>query len=226
MKKGPKVNTKTARHADPRHDVYPMKGVRERRDGWLGRCAVRRQQNRPGYADGGSDRGRASRPSPPTITRSPTPTAPRLRIADCGLRIDWRIVGLRRLRRTVAAEQARLRRRQLPRARRRARRRFRRSTTACRGRVLRDRGRLRLQLRDHLVDLAARLAHLRLELLVQPAAERLLALAQRVLALAHPRFGGVAASRARARRAAARARARACRGRSSRGARRAALRAR
>ena len=49
--------------------------------------------------------------------------------------------------------------------------------------------RLRLQLGDDVVDLAARLAHLRVELLVQPAAERLLALAQRLLALAHARLG-------------------------------------
>ena len=47
---------------------------------------------------------------------------------------------------------------------------------------------LRLEIGDDLVDLPARLAHLRLELLVQPAAEGLLALAERVFALAHAHF--------------------------------------
>ena len=45
------------------------------------------------------------------------------------------------------------------------------------------------RLADHLVDFAPRLAHLGLELFAQPLPERLLALLQRVLAMADPRFG-------------------------------------
>ena len=63
----------------------------------------------------------------------------------------------------------------------------RRSTPAA---AARDRVRLRLQVGDHGVDFLARLADLGVQLLVQPALERLFALAQRVLALMHPRFGG------------------------------------
>ena len=82
--------------------------------------------------------------------------------------------------------------------------------------------------RDDVVDLARAPARTCVvELLVQPAPERLLALrAAPSSRCVHPRLGRVAASRARARPGAARARARACRGRSSRGARPAALRAR
>ncbi len=51
--------------------------------------------------------------------------------------------------------------------------------------------RLRFQLRYHIVDFLARPAHLRLELFVQAVPERFFALAESILALVHPRFGGV-----------------------------------
>ena len=50
---------------------------------------------------------------------------------------------------------------------------------------------LRLELRDHVVYLAPRLADLRLELFVQALAKRLFPLPQHVFALVHPRLGGV-----------------------------------
>ena len=58
--------------------------------------------------------------------------------------------------------------------------------------------RLRLQLRDDIVNLAARLADLRLELVAEPLAGRVLALPQRFFTLAHPRFGCLSDSRSRA----------------------------
>src|SRR4029434_9182323 len=51
-----------------------------------------------------------------------------------------------------------------------------------------DGGRLRFQPRDHVVDFAARLADLRVDLFVQPAPERFLALTQGVFALPQPAF--------------------------------------
>jgi hypothetical protein len=52
-----------------------------------------------------------------------------------------------------------------------------------------DRRSFRLQLRNHLIDFAARLADLGVELLVQTVAGRLLALAKRIFPLAHPDLG-------------------------------------
>src|SRR5262249_13680050 len=60
-----------------------------------------------------------------------------------------------------------------------------RHETRCR----RDRRGPRLQLRDDVVDLAARLAHLRVEFVGQPLAVGLLALAQRVFTLTDAPFG-------------------------------------
>ena len=86
---------------------------------------------------------------------------------------------------------------------------------------------LRLQVRDDVVDLAARLAHLRRRAPRSAAAGTSPRAARSASSrCAHPRARPPRASRARARPAGARARARAGRGRSSRGARRAALRAR
>ena len=155
-----------------------------------------------------------SRPRPPTATRSPTAgVAP----AGAGAAAGASCAGSEQPLDDLVHRGARLAAHRAGVARR--------ERGAPASRPARSARRLGLQVGDDVVDLAPRLAHLRLELFGQPAAERFLALAQRLFALAHAARRSARAPRARARPAGARARARACRGRSSRGARRAALRA-
>ena len=127
----------------------------------------------------------ASSPRPPTITRSPTATVRGLRsledvlgpIGRLRVRFDGcRLAGEHALRDVldggprIGAHGAGI-------------------AGGDQARRVRNGGGLRLQPRNHIVDLAACLTNLRIDFLVQAAAERVLPLPQRFLALTQTPFG-------------------------------------